>query len=139
MSGSEVEAIVREAELRGHVTGIANPSTEEDRTEPWNEGPDEAGPGLSGILPNPFRLVLANMIYVHKSGLSSAQVNIIRRLAAFQNPEFYKAQAMRLSTYGKPRIFYNLILHCILSHAIRGHKGKFKQWAYNSAKTSTDL
>jgi superfamily II DNA or RNA helicase/very-short-patch-repair endonuclease len=26
------------------------------------------------------------------------------RLAAFQNPEFYKAQAMRLSTYGKPRV-----------------------------------
>ena len=26
------------------------------------------------------------------------------RLAAFQNPEFYKAQAMRLGTYGKPRI-----------------------------------
>jgi superfamily II DNA or RNA helicase/very-short-patch-repair endonuclease len=26
------------------------------------------------------------------------------RLAAFQNPEFYKAQAMRLSTYDKPRI-----------------------------------
>ena len=26
------------------------------------------------------------------------------RLAAFQNPEFYKAQALRLSTYGTPRI-----------------------------------
>ncbi|MGB8473359.1 MAG: DEAD/DEAH box helicase family protein [Candidatus Acidiferrum sp.] len=26
------------------------------------------------------------------------------RIAAFQNPEFYRAQAMRLSTYGKPRI-----------------------------------
>jgi hypothetical protein len=26
------------------------------------------------------------------------------RLAAFQNPEFYKAQAMRLSTYNKPRV-----------------------------------
>lgn len=26
------------------------------------------------------------------------------RLAAFQNPEFYKAQSMRLSVYGKPRV-----------------------------------
>jgi superfamily II DNA or RNA helicase/very-short-patch-repair endonuclease len=26
------------------------------------------------------------------------------RLAAFQNPEFYRAQAMRLTTFGKPRI-----------------------------------
>ena len=28
----------------------------------------------------------------------------MNRLAAFQNPEFYKAQAMRLPTYDKPRI-----------------------------------
>jgi superfamily II RNA helicase len=31
-------------------------------------------------------------------------LNRLLRLAAFQNPEFYKAQAMRLSTFGKPRI-----------------------------------
>jgi hypothetical protein len=28
----------------------------------------------------------------------------LMRLAAFQNPEFYRAQAMRLSTFGKPRV-----------------------------------
>ena len=31
-------------------------------------------------------------------------VNRLIRLAAFQNSEFYAAQAMRLSTFGKPRI-----------------------------------
>jgi hypothetical protein len=31
-------------------------------------------------------------------------LNRLLRLAAFQNPEFYKAQAMRLSTYEKPRV-----------------------------------
>jgi superfamily II DNA or RNA helicase len=31
-------------------------------------------------------------------------LNRLLRLAAFQNPEFYKAQAMRLSTFGKPRV-----------------------------------
>jgi len=30
--------------------------------------------------------------------------NRLLRLAAFQNPEFYKAQAMRLSTFDKPRV-----------------------------------
>jgi hypothetical protein len=30
--------------------------------------------------------------------------NRLLRLAAFQNPEFYKTQAMRLSTFDKPRI-----------------------------------
>src|SRR3981081_4242333 len=30
--------------------------------------------------------------------------NRVLRVAGFQNPEFYKAQAMRLSTYDRPRI-----------------------------------
>ena len=33
------------------------------------------------------------------------------RLAAFQNPEFYRAQAMRLPTFGKPRIVSCAELH----------------------------
>jgi superfamily II DNA or RNA helicase len=36
--------------------------------------------------------------------LSPELCNLLIRLAAFQNPEFYKAQAMRLPTYDKPRI-----------------------------------
>ena len=31
-------------------------------------------------------------------------INRLSRLAAFQNPEFYQAQSLRLSTFGKPRI-----------------------------------
>ena len=38
------------------------------------------------------------------SNLPPALVNRLIRLAAFQNPEFYAAQAMRLPTFGKPRI-----------------------------------
>lgn len=44
------------------------------------------------------------MVYIEKGGLPAGMVNRLIRLAAFQNPEFYKTQAMRLSTYGKPRI-----------------------------------
>jgi hypothetical protein len=29
---------------------------------------------------------------------------MLNRLAAFQNPEFYKAQSMRLPTFDKPRV-----------------------------------
>ncbi len=54
--------------------------------------------------PNVIQLVKANMLYVNKSGLSPRALNTMKRLAAFKNPEFYRAQAMRLSTYGKPRI-----------------------------------
>lgn len=48
--------------------------------------------------------VLADMVYVEKKDLQPAVINRIFRLAAFQNPDFYKTQAMRLSTFGKPRV-----------------------------------
>jgi superfamily II DNA or RNA helicase len=48
--------------------------------------------------------VRGNLLYVEKANLPSAMLNRLIRLAAFQNPEFYRAQAMRLSTFGKPRV-----------------------------------
>ncbi len=44
------------------------------------------------------------MIYVEKKDLPDVFLDRLMRLAAFQNPEFYRAQAMRLSTFGKPRV-----------------------------------
>ena len=42
---------------------------------------------------------------LHRQGRTHPGLrNRLLRLAAFQNPEFYKAQAMRLPTYAKPRI-----------------------------------
>jgi hypothetical protein len=41
---------------------------------------------------------------VDRTDLPPEMVARLVRLAAFQNPEFYRAQAMRLPTYGKPRI-----------------------------------
>jgi superfamily II DNA or RNA helicase len=41
---------------------------------------------------------------VEKTGLPSPLLNQIKRLAAFQNPEFYKKQSMRLSTALTPRV-----------------------------------
>ncbi|NTU88568.1 MAG: DEAD/DEAH box helicase family protein [Actinobacteria bacterium] len=63
--------------------------------------------GLSSSdFPEQVALTRANMIFIAKVGLSDAALNRIRRLAAFANPEFYRAQAMRQSVYGKPRIIY---------------------------------
>jgi superfamily II DNA or RNA helicase len=47
---------------------------------------------------------MSNLIYVEKEGLSSSLLNRIKRLAAFQNPEFYKRQSLRLSTALTPRV-----------------------------------
>jgi superfamily II DNA or RNA helicase len=48
--------------------------------------------------------VLAQRLFVAKAGLSPLLLNQIKRLAAFQNPEFYKRQAMRFSTARIPRV-----------------------------------
>ena len=60
---------------------------------------------IVGPLPQSLEIVLGNEIYIAKEGLPAGlRKSAWIRLAAFQNPEFYKAQAMRLSTYDKPRI-----------------------------------
>lgn len=46
----------------------------------------------------------ANQIYFEKAQLAQALMNRLIRLAAFQNPEFYRAQAMCRSTWEFPRI-----------------------------------
>jgi len=54
--------------------------------------------------PGETEIVKANMLFIPKAGFSQKALNHIKRLAAFKNPEFYKAQAMRFPTFDKPRI-----------------------------------
>jgi len=107
ISRGEVEERVRLAETKGQVIGVRlAPRDEEDDTAPWMAPPSRRGKGapVPGPLPKALDLTLGNQIYIAKEGLSPALRNRLIRLAAFQNPEFYKAQAMRLSTYDQPRI-----------------------------------
>lgn len=46
------------------------------------------------------------MLVIPKDGMTQAALNVIRQLAAFANPDFYRAQAMRQPIYDKPRIIY---------------------------------
>ena len=50
------------------------------------------------------RLTLSSLIYIEKVGFSQAALNMIKRMAAFSNPEFRLKQAMRLPVYSTPRI-----------------------------------
>ena len=54
--------------------------------------------------PERVKIVIANMLYIEDAGFKSPALNALKRLAAFPNPEFYKTQAMRMSTHNKPRI-----------------------------------
>ena len=106
MGRSHVEAITQEAERRGRILGVRLPPQDDGEDEPWTAPPSRRrrDPPIAGDLPQTMELVLANHIYVAKDGLHPGLGNRLLRLAAFQNPEFYKAQAMRLSTYDKPRV-----------------------------------
>ena len=102
----QVEAIVQDAERRGRILGVRLPPQDDGEDEPWTAPPSghrKEAP-IIGDLPSTLELVLGNQIYIAKEGLHPGLRNRLLRLAAFQNPEFYKAQAMRLSTYDKPRV-----------------------------------
>jgi superfamily II DNA or RNA helicase len=55
-------------------------------------------------VPRSLTVTLANLAYFEKTQLCQPLANRLIRLAAFQNPEFYKAQAMRMSVWDKPRV-----------------------------------
>lgn len=102
----QVEGIVQEAERRGRILGVRLPPQDDGEDEPWTACPSRhrKDTPIIGDLPATLELVLGNQIYIAKEGLHPGLRNRLLRLAAFQNPEFYKAQAMRLSTYDKPRV-----------------------------------
>jgi superfamily II DNA or RNA helicase/very-short-patch-repair endonuclease len=106
LSRGTIEAIVQGAESRGRVVGVRFALSTDDEPEPWNTPPSRRhrDPPVTGPLPPEIELVLGDGIYLAKDTLPPALRNRLLRLAAFQNPEFYRAQAMRLPTYGKPRI-----------------------------------
>ena len=113
LSAESAYKIVGEAEARGAVLSVRMPVDEEDAVEPWKMTPSRRRePGSIGApLPAKVTLTLADQLYVDRMELPSAMVARLVRVAAFQNPEFYRAQAMRLPTFGKPRIISCAELH----------------------------
>jgi superfamily II DNA or RNA helicase len=102
MSPADIDpAIIRAMGNRDPV-GVAYVEDEGD-AEPW-KGRDTRSHKLTCPLPASLRITLANLVYFEKSELPQPLANQLVRLAAFQNPEFYKAQAMRMSVWNKPRI-----------------------------------
>ena len=107
MSPPRAKALVGNAEKQERVLGVrAVAEDEEFALTPWLAPPSRRPsiPPVTGPLPETLDMVLADRIYIPKAGLPPELVTRLMRLAAFQNPEFHRAQAMRLPTYGKPRI-----------------------------------
>ena len=128
LSLAEAEAIAGEAARQSRVVGLRLPLDNEDE-EPWTAPPSgrKPLPVVAGSLPERVDGVLADQIYLPRAGLPPSLTNRLIRLAAFQNPAFYSAQAMRRSTFGIPRI-----VACaeLLSHHIalpRGYRETMEQ------------
>jgi superfamily II DNA or RNA helicase len=89
------------------ATGNAHPLDvtfiEEDQKEPWKRSAS-VSKKLVGPMPKSLTVTQANLIYFEKTQLPQSLANRLIRLAAFQNPEFYKKQAMRFSVWDEPRV-----------------------------------
>ncbi|MBI3801843.1 MAG: DEAD/DEAH box helicase family protein [Deltaproteobacteria bacterium] len=109
VAADHVEWIVKDAARNGQIVGVHMSVPDEDSDEePWTLPPSRkrAGKPIQGPFPEHIELVQSNLVYVPKAGLPEPMMNRMIRIAAFQNPEFYKAQAMRLSTWDKPRVIF---------------------------------
>ena len=89
------------------------PVDDEKAHEPWKMPPSRrsAPRRVDVSLPRTVKVTVADQVYIDRSELPSSAIARLVRLAAFQNPEFYRAQAMRLPTFGKPRIVSCAELH----------------------------
>lgn len=99
MTASQLESALLRTTGRGNPLDVSYVA-DENAKEPWKPEVKK----ISGPFPEAIELVMAGQIFIAKSGLSQQLINRLIRLAAFQNPEFYKAQAMRLPVWNKPRI-----------------------------------
>ena len=113
LSADAVLDMVADAESHGRVLGVRMPVEDEDADEPWRMTPSrrrEPGP-INAPMPSKVGVVIADQAYIDRIGLPSAMTARLMRLAAFQNPEFYRAQSMRFPTYDKSRIISCAELH----------------------------
>jgi superfamily II DNA or RNA helicase len=105
---STVESIARDAGRQGKIVGVRSGSANEDGKDdaPWNRPPSGQPEKvhIAELVPTEVHAILAQRLFVDKTELPSPLLNQIKRLAAFQNPDFYKKQSMRLSTALTPRV-----------------------------------
>jgi superfamily II DNA or RNA helicase len=99
LSEDEISALISQL-CHGSELGELK-QDDEEAAKPWESSRSKLS---RHEFPKIMQVVKADLLYLGKSGVSQRALNSLKRLAAFKNPEFYRAQAMRLSTYGKPRI-----------------------------------
>nr|WP_243346227.1 DEAD/DEAH box helicase [Mesoterricola sediminis] len=106
MAPGEVETLVEKASSRGRILGVRFDAIQDGyELTPWERPPSgKARNAVLGPMPERVGATLSSQIFLEKAGLPQAFLAEAKRLASFQNPEFYQKQGMRFSTNGTPRI-----------------------------------
>jgi superfamily II DNA or RNA helicase len=102
LTGSAAEEAIIKTTGGRHPLDVAF-TLDDECQEPWKRPPPRVN-RISGPLPESLSIVVAQQVFIPKKGLPQSLANRLIRTAAFQNPEYYKAQAMRLPVWNKPRI-----------------------------------
>ena len=88
--------------LQSHANCASLDLSRTSEEKPWEMPLPESVQTID--FPSRINMVIANMLYIPLAGLSAKSISLLKRMAAFRNPEFYARQGMRLSTYNIPRI-----------------------------------
>ncbi len=104
MSPDTIQKIANEAIRNNKIIGVPRGIVDEAVDHaPWTRTPSGrmTKEKITGILPDDIRVVWSQRIYVEKAGLPSPLLSQIKRLAAFQNPEFYNNDALEFRSSGQ--------------------------------------
>ncbi len=130
---SEIEEMIKKLS-KGNELGMLKIEAEGEE-KPWEK---QAAIKLQNKeFPADIKIVKANMLFVPTDGISQNALNRLKRLAAFRNPEFYKAQAIRLPTFNKPRVISCSEIRNNFLCLPRGCEGELKEiLSQSDVKTS---
>lgn len=94
-----VQSLIESIENRPH--GMAAMAT--NTAVPHSQRLRKRLPLTPRDFPSSLSVTQADMLYIPEKSLSPAAQMEVRRLATFANPEFFRAQSMHQSVFGKPR------------------------------------
>jgi hypothetical protein len=91
-----LSSLIHNLAPEGNALGVRLILPEEQNAEaPWLWRPSRVRreEKITEPLPDTVRIIRSNLLHVEKNSLPSPMKDRLIRVAAFQNPEFYKAQA----------------------------------------------